>query len=284
MTNKNVAMMRIVKRFCDDFPIQLNHLIERVSSSDDPEDSPENTLSFVHNEVHRLAGTAHCMGFKALGKEFDYLEKEMTAAVSDPSKSMDATISDLLPRLEQIASYSSDILPSNSKLLTRSRALEELLEAEDTLSRPTDIDCSRRRMLNRERVLFADDDQHIRELVGSTLTNAGVEHIHLAANGQEVLDAIDSFQPTLILTDWLMQPVSGLSLLKSIRKGQTSLHKETPVIFFTSLKTRHDIMKANRYGVNRLIAKPILPPAIIDIILNVLERKFHIRDRLEKMN
>lgn len=284
MTSKNLAMIKVVKRFCDDFPAQLDHLIEIVDENSPNAQTPEETLSFVHNELHRLAGTAHSMGFKTLGKEFDHLDKEMTAAVSDTSRSLAQAMSGVLPRLREIAGYTPDILPSNSKLLTRSRALEELLEAEDIQSRPTDVDCSRRRMLARERILFADDDPHIRELIEGTLSNAGVEHLELAENGQGVLDAIDSFQPTLILTDWLMQPVSGLSLLKSIRKGNTTLPSDTPVILFTYMKTRHDVMKANRYGVNRLIAKPILPPAMIDIILSVLEKKFNIRDRLDSLN
>ena len=281
MMNENAAMLDVVSRYCDDISVQISDLISEINAGLSAGDASSfGALERLHNELHRMSGTAYCMGFRALGREFEALDAEVLCGLNDPDGDVGAYLKGALPKLSTIAMNGSDVRPRNSKLLQRSRALDELVEAETHLEAYTDQKNAQSRMLARERFLFADDDPHLRELIGSSLREMGVEDLLLAESGSEVLEAIETFKPTFIITDWMMQPVSGLSLLKQIRRGKTELDPETPIVFFTSMRSRQDMMEANRFGVNKLIRKPVLPDAIIGVLLGILEKKYQINKRL----
>ena len=143
---------------------------------------------------------------------------------------------------------------------------------------------ARRRMMGKEKILCAEDDPYTRERIQSTLMDMGAGELHVAASGYEVLKVLNDFEPTVIITDWHMEPVSGLELLRCIRRGGTGLPANTPVIFFTSQKDTESTMTANRNGVNMVIGKPVLPSTLRDNVLKVVEKKYHVKQRPRSVN
>jgi len=67
------------------------------------------------------------------------------------------------------------------------------------------------------RILFADDEPHVRELLRDFLTGLGYD-VATAATGTEVLRAVPAFQPDVIVVDMLMPGLSGHEVLDALRR------------------------------------------------------------------
>lgn len=276
MTDKGQFMTKVIERYCADFPNQLSNLIAEIEKTARTPADEEMTLRLT-GEIHRMGGTAHCMGFKFLGLAFEDLNKDLYRYQEAGKANSPEALQHVADTLKHIARYQPDVVPRNSKLLQRATALDDLITAE---SRCDDLNSgytAKRRVIARERVLFADDDPHVRDLMERTLKNLGVEHVHIAASGNEVISALESFEPTMIITDWMMEPVDGLTLLKKIRSGDTNLEADTPVIFFTSLKSRANKLEATKNGANKVLSKPVVPAVISKTVLSIAEKQFRNR-------
>ena len=66
-------------------------------------------------------------------------------------------------------------------------------------------------------VLIVDDQRSIRNLVGTLLRRLGFTDIDMAENGPEALIFLHWRAYGLVISDWDMQPVSGLELLRDVR-------------------------------------------------------------------
>ena len=62
--------------------------------------------------------------------------------------------------------------------------------------------------MSAERILVVDDDESIRQIVHMCLSDEGFE-VREASNGQSALDALEEFQPGLILLDLRMPVMDG---------------------------------------------------------------------------
>src|SRR6266705_3206925 len=78
------------------------------------------------------------------------------------------------------------------------------------------------------RVLIADDERHVRELLRDFLAGQGYE-VTAVATGGEALAAVPTFQPDVILLDMLMPGLSGRDVLGSLRRAGVTV----PVILIS---------------------------------------------------
>ena len=100
------------------------------------------------------------------------------------------------------------------------------------------------------KVLVADDDRHIRELVKDVLTDDGYEVIEAKDGSEAIVKARDAL-PDLILLDVEMPVLDGFDVLKR--------HEETesiPVVMLTVLPPLNGEEEAMRLGVNHYVRKP----------------------------
>jgi DNA-binding response OmpR family regulator len=67
------------------------------------------------------------------------------------------------------------------------------------------------------RVLIADDEPHVRELLRDFLAREGYE-VTTVGTGAQALDAVPTFQPDVLLVDMLMPGLSGRDVLDSLRR------------------------------------------------------------------
>ena len=109
-------------------------------------------------------------------------------------------------------------------------------------------------------VLVVDDVESMRGFVRTVLREIGFERITLANNAKSALSLITKAareeQPfTLVITDWEMDDISGLQLLKKIR-SEESIAK-TPVFILTGVQKKSMIKEAIEAGCNGYITKPI---------------------------
>ena len=122
-------------------------------------------------------------------------------------------------------------------------------------------------MLN-ERILIADDEEAIREVVSTLLESQGY-HCDIAANGQLALEHFKKESPALVLSDIVMPEMDGLKLLSQIRNHDN----DVPVIMVTAM---HDIsiaLEAIRNGAYDYILKPFEKDQLYMSVRRALEHR-----------
>lgn len=104
------------------------------------------------------------------------------------------------------------------------------------------------------RVLIVDDYRTMLRIIGNLLRQLGFEHIEEATDGQMALDMLKSSAFDIILSDWNMEPMSGLDLLRHVRANETT--KSIPFIMITAESKAENVVAAKQAGVNNYIVKP----------------------------
>jgi PAS domain S-box-containing protein len=141
---------------------------------------------------------------------------------------------DLLTRLKNDPELARIPVVIVSIIAQESRA--SLLGAIDLLQKPISRDrlfavLSRNLGGSTARVLIIDDDDDSRTLLASMLTDR-VSDLRTAANGQEALDALRTFEPDLVITDLLMPVMDGMTFLEVFRG--TPRFRDVPVVVVTA--------------------------------------------------
>jgi len=100
--------------------------------------------------------------------------------------------------------------------------------------------------------LIVDDSKTMLRIVSNVVKQIGYDNSILAENGQEGLEAFKSNDCDIILTDWNMPVMDGLTFIKEVRK----LNKDIPIIMITTEGGKTEVIKALKAGVNSYIIKP----------------------------
>lgn len=116
------------------------------------------------------------------------------------------------------------------------------------------------------RLLVADDDGHIREVLRFALTQAGYQ-VTMAKDGAEALEIFRSGQFELVVLDILMPGLDGLDLCRRIR--QTS---SVPLIFVSSRDEELDRILGLEMGADDYITKPFSPRELVARVKATLRR------------
>ncbi len=100
-------------------------------------------------------------------------------------------------------------------------------------------------------VLVVDDQLGVRRLLFEAFQDEGY-NVELAQNGPDALNKIDLLQPDLILMDMKMPGMSGLEVLRQLKKEA----KELKVILMTAYGELEIIAEAMALGVADYVTKP----------------------------
>ena len=103
-------------------------------------------------------------------------------------------------------------------------------------------------------VLIVDDYKTMLRIVGNLLKQLGFSNIDEATDGGSALQKLRAKKFGLVISDWNMEPMTGLQLLKEVRTD-TKL-KETPLIMVTAESKTENVIAAKEAGVNNYIVKP----------------------------
>ena len=104
------------------------------------------------------------------------------------------------------------------------------------------------------RILVVDDFKTMIKIVESLLRQMGFRNIDDASDGTQALEKMRQNKYDLVLSDWNMEPMTGLDLLKHIR-ADAGL-KNIPVVLVTAESQTENIIAAKQAGVNNYIVKP----------------------------
>lgn len=117
------------------------------------------------------------------------------------------------------------------------------------------------------RVMVIDDSALMRRMLRNHLESAGFEvDDWLPLSPFEVPERMTSFHPDLILTDYQMPGVNGASVAKMAQKADPNV----PVVVLTALRDPDVEAQLKRFGVRRLLSKPIDAATLVTAIRELL--------------
>ena len=122
-------------------------------------------------------------------------------------------------------------------------------------------------MLN---ILIVEDDVTIRELLSYNLKKKF--KILEANSAEEAIDVCDNNNIHLILLDWMLPEMSGLSFLRTIKKQKNN--SEIPVIFVTAREDEKDKIAGLTSGADDYITKPFSHLELLARVEAVLKRTY----------
>lgn len=103
-------------------------------------------------------------------------------------------------------------------------------------------------------ILLVEDNSTMRRIVQNLLRQLGFTNVIEAVDGSDALAKLREKKIDFIISDWNMQPMSGLDLLKEVR-GDAQL-KNIPFIMVTAESKTDNIITAKDHGVSNYIVKP----------------------------
>jgi excisionase family DNA binding protein len=110
----------------------------------------------------------------------------------------------------------------------------------------------------RPRVLVADDEESIRELLSKTLALADYE-VDVAVDGRAALERLRTTQYDLLITDLKMPGIDGLTVIREARHYRPDL----PIIIITGFSTEASAIEALNLGVSGYLTKPFRVPKVL---------------------
>lgn len=131
-------------------------------------------------------------------------------------------------------------------------------------------------MSQRPRLLIAEDDPDIRDILVHLLAADGGREIVAVENGRAALEAIGAQSFDLVIVDVLMPELDGLQVLERMRRISSA--RDTPALVVTALDDRDTAVRALRAGADDRLTKPFDPVLLKARVAAALERKC-LRDR-----
>ena len=117
-------------------------------------------------------------------------------------------------------------------------------------------------------VLVVDDEPTIAEVVSRYLERAGYE-THIAADGNEAIDAAATHRPDLVVLDLMLPGIDGLEVMRRLREHDRG---RTPVILLTAKGEESDRVIGLRLGADDYVVKPFSPAELVARVDAVLRR------------
>jgi two-component system, OmpR family, alkaline phosphatase synthesis response regulator PhoP len=127
---------------------------------------------------------------------------------------------------------------------------------------------------NARKILIADDEPDILEILKYNLTNEGYEVV-TAKDGDEALERARRYKPDLIVLDVMMPKKTGVEVCELLRAQ--AAFKETLIIFLTAVNDEGAQIKGLETGADDYVSKPISPKVFLSRV-NALFRRINKAD------
>jgi len=118
------------------------------------------------------------------------------------------------------------------------------------------------------KVLVVDDYKTMQKIVSNLLRQLGFNNVEVASDGGEALKKLRGGDFGMIISDWNMEPMTGLQLLKEVRAD--SKLKPLPFIMVTAESKPENVVAAKQAGVNNYIVKPFNAATLKQKMVSVL--------------
>ena len=117
-------------------------------------------------------------------------------------------------------------------------------------------------------VLIVDDYKTMLRIIRNLLKQLGFNNVDEATDGSAALQKLRDKEYGLVISDWNMEPMTGIQLLREVR-ADTKL-KAMPFIMITAESKTENVIAAKEAGVNNYIVKPFNAATLKTKLVTVL--------------
>ncbi len=103
-------------------------------------------------------------------------------------------------------------------------------------------------------ILIVDDYRTMLKIIRNLLKQLGFTNVEEATDGSEALGKLRDGEFDLVISDWNMEPMTGLQLLKEVRADERL--RSVPFIIITAESKIENVVAAKEAGVSNYIVKP----------------------------
>ena len=103
-------------------------------------------------------------------------------------------------------------------------------------------------------ILVVDDYKTMLRIIRNLLKQLGFNNVDEATDGSTALQKLREKNYGLVISDWNMEPMTGLQLLREVRADDKL--KDTPFIMITAESKKENVVAARQAGVSNYIVKP----------------------------
>jgi two-component system, chemotaxis family, chemotaxis protein CheY len=104
------------------------------------------------------------------------------------------------------------------------------------------------------KILVVDDFSTMRRIVRNLLKELGFSNVHEAEDGVDALKKLRAESFDFVVSDWNMPNMTGIDLLREIRKDAALKH--LPVLMVTAEAKKENIIEAAQAGASGYVVKP----------------------------
>ena len=101
------------------------------------------------------------------------------------------------------------------------------------------------------------------------MNSSGYKDIVKAENGEDALAKLNGVD--LVLTDWSMPIMDGLTMVKTIREN--GMYRDLPIMMITSQAAKKEVIEALKNGVNDYIVKSFTATTLKEKVSAILEKQ-----------
>ena len=120
------------------------------------------------------------------------------------------------------------------------------------------------------KILAVDDEPDSRALLRMLFEACGAD-VHLCSSAADALEALDKFEPDVLVSDIGMPEEDGYSLIKRIREKEATTGKRLPAVALTAFARAEDRFQALQAGYNMHVAKPVEPAELALVVSRVVK-------------
>ena len=123
------------------------------------------------------------------------------------------------------------------------------------------------------RVLVADDNQHMRNILVAMLKSLEINSVFEARDGQHAYEALGRWSADMAIVDFQMQPVDGVQFPRMVRPDASTPNPYLPIIMLTGHTEETRVGRARDAGVTEFLAKPVNVKDLLERIHAVIYRQ-----------
>jgi two-component system, chemotaxis family, chemotaxis protein CheY len=117
-------------------------------------------------------------------------------------------------------------------------------------------------------VLIVDDIDAMLRVMRNLLKQLNFHHIDQAADGSEALAKLRAGDFGLVISDWQMEPMTGIDLVREMRADEKLKH--LPFVMVTAETQKDRLAAAKEAGVDTTIVKPLTADSLKKTLVGVL--------------
>lgn len=104
------------------------------------------------------------------------------------------------------------------------------------------------------KILVVDDYNTMLRILSNLLKQLGFSNVETAQDGSEALKKLNESKFDFVISDWNMEPMTGIELLRHVRASEKN--KGLPFIMVTAESKTENVIVAKKAGVSNYIVKP----------------------------